>query len=521
MTKEEYLKLLKEITRHNELYFEKATPEIADYEYDLLVKKAEAIEQKHPEWIPEDTPTRRLEERGAKGFRQVEHEAPMLSLSNTYSKEEVADFIKRVDKLLEGKKVFYCVELKIDGVAVSVRYERGKLVRGLTRGDGKKGDDITENIKRVHKVPHLIERKDLPLVIEVRGEVFIPKKEFIKMNREREEKGLSPWANPRNAAAGSLKLLDPSEVAKRHLEIAFYSVITSSPKLTSQVETQAFLKESSLPVGGAHHFVLCKHIDQIFAFIDQVEKRREELPFEIDGVVIKVDDLKDQELLGSTGKSPRWAAAYKFFPKQAESVIEEITVQVGRTGVLTPVAELKPTILAGSTISRATLHNEEEIMRKDIRIGDWVLIEKGGDVIPKVVEVIKAARPENSHPWRMPTHCPICHSKVVREEGEVAVRCPQGSKCLGQNLRRLTFFASKDAMDIEHLGPEVIKKLVEEGLVSECADLYRLTEEDLSLLEGFKEKSTHNLLRSIEKSKKTTLARFILAIGIPHVGEGT
>ncbi|MCB1107269.1 MAG: NAD-dependent DNA ligase LigA [Chlamydiia bacterium] len=516
MDKKKYLALLEEINRHNALYFQQAQPEISDYEYDLLVKKVEKVEKEHPEWIPKDTPTRRVGEMPTKGFAEVKHKYPMLSLSNTYSREEVADFIKRVDKNLEGKEVAYCVELKMDGVAISLCYEEGKLVRGVTRGDGKKGDDITANIKTIQRIPHTLNEK---VSLEVRGEVFIPKDDFIKMNQEREESGDPPWANPRNAAAGSLKLLDSNEVSKRKLDIVVYHAIGSHHALQSEIHS--YLKRLGLPVGKDRHFQVCKTVDEIFSFADRVEKERGELPFEIDGIVIKVDELRYHDLLGATAKSPRWAAAYKFAPEQAETIIEAIHVQVGRTGVLTPVADLKPVPLAGSTISRATLHNEEEVARKDIREGDTVIIEKGGDVIPKVVQVLTSKRAPTSKGWTMPDVCPVCGSKVIRKEGEVAVRCPNKESCGGQNLRRISFFASKNAMDIDHLGPEIVKKLVEYGFVSAPSDLYRLTEEDLMQLEGFKEKSIQNLLQSIEASKKTTLARFIFALGIPYVGEGT
>jgi len=521
MSKEEYLKLLKEIKRHNQLYFDQSSPEITDYEYDLLVKQAEEIEASHPDWVPADTPTRQVQERPTKGFKQVQHDVPMLSLANTYSREEVADFVARVYKLLEREDVEFCVELKMDGVAISVRYEKGKLVRAVSRGNGRKGDDITANVKTIRSIPHELKGTNIPDLLEVRGEVFIPTHDFAEMNREREEAGDVTWANPRNAAAGSLKLLDATEVAKRKLDIVFYNVITREKILKTQSENHHFLKKMGLPTGKEKHFAVCRSLDEIFAFADRIEEERPSLPFEIDGIVIKVNALRDHDIMGATGKSPRWAAAYKFAPEQAETVIEDITVQVGRTGVLTPVAELQPVPLAGSTISRATLHNEEEVMRKDIRVGDSVIIEKGGDVIPKVVEVIQNKRPKHSKPWHMPTHCPICGTEVIRREGEVAVRCPNRTTCGGQNLRRISFFASKNAMDIDHLGPEIVKKLIEIGFVSRISDLYRLTENELTQLEGFKEKSIHNLLASLEASKKVTLARFIFAIGIPYVGEGT
>ena len=485
-------------------------------QFDLLVKEVEEIEGKHPEWVPNDTPTRRVGEISRKGFKQAAHKVPMLSLTNTYSKKEVDEFIKRVNKLLEKEEVEYCVELKMDGVALSVLYENGKLLRGVTRGNGKKGDDITKNVKTIGNLPHKLKEK---VTVEVRGEVFIPKKDSIEMNTGRQEEGDVPWANPRNAAAGSLKLLDRDEVSKRKLQVVVYSGMGTS--LGSQSEVHGYLKRLGLPMGSEDHFKVCKNRDEIFAFADKIEKQRKELPFEIDGIVIKVNSLRDHDLLGSTAKSPRWATAYKFTPEQRETLIEKIQVQVGRTGILTPVAHLKPVQLSGSMIARATLHNEEEVLRKDIREQDHVVVEKGGDVIPKVVKVLKHKRPDGSTPWKMPKTCPSCGTKVSRKQGEVATRCSNTEKCGGQNLQRISFFVSRNAMDIDHLGPEIVKKLIDKGWVSSPSDIYKLTKDQLKSLEGFQEKSVANLLKSIENSKKTTLARVIFAIGIPYVGEGT
>ena len=339
------------------------------------------------------------------------------------------------------------------------------------------------------------------------------------MNIKREADGDITWANPRNAAAGSLKLLDSSVVAERKLDLIVYNAMGSKEK--SQIAIHHFLEKLGFPVSRRRYCRLCKTADDIFSFVQEIEKIRSDLPFEIDGIVVKVNHLQDQEILGSTAKSPRWATAYKFTPEKCETTIEDITVQVGRTGVLTPVAELEPVALAGSIISRATLHNEEEILRKDIRIGDYVIIEKGGDVIPKIHKVLKDKRPNDSKCWNMPKVCPICNTKVIRTEGEVAVRCPNKLFCKGQSLRSITFFASKNALNIENLGPEIVKKLMDHGCVSSITDIYRLTKEDLAQIEGFQEKSIFNLLKSIEESKKTTLSRLIFSIGIPYVGEGT
>ncbi len=516
-TKKEYEQLTRTIQKHDQQYYEKAKPIISDYEYDQLLKTLEKLEKEHPEWVEATSPTQTVQDKPTKGFKQVKHSVPMLSLSNTYSKEEVADFVKRVEKLLGKQDIQYSVELKMDGIAVSARYENGHFVRGVSRGDGKQGDDITKNLKTIETIPEVLTGKQIPEHIEVRGEAYLSLKQFAKLNEERGE----TWANPRNAAAGSLKLLDTSETARRKLEIVFYGIAEDPTQtIKTQGEVHHYLKELGLPVCDDKHYKVCKSVDEIIHFADEMEKLRPTLPFEIDGIVIKVDRLRDHDLLGTTGKSPRWATAYKFAPEQAISKIEDITVQVGRTGVLTPVAELTPTLLAGSRISRATLHNEEEVARKDIRIGDTVTIEKGGDVIPKVVSVDKSKRPNNAHSWKMPTECPFCGEKVLRKEGEVAVRCSNRS-CGGQNLRRLIFFASKKAMDIDNLGSKVVEKLIDLGLLSHLSDIYRLTAEDLSELEGFKEKSIQNLLSSIENSKKVTLARLLFALGIPFVGEGT
>ncbi|HUD02146.1 MAG TPA: NAD-dependent DNA ligase LigA [Rhabdochlamydiaceae bacterium] len=519
--KSEYEKLVEEIRKYDRLYYVENKPVISDYEYDLLLKKLEKMEAEHPEWITETSPTQRVKDPLSKGFKQAPHTVPMLSLDNTYNQEELEDFIKRVHKLLEKSHVPFCAELKMDGVAVSVRYEKGVYTRALTRGDGKKGDDITSNMRTIHSVPLQLTGPHIPDVLEVRGEVFMPHQVFQAQNKRKEEAGEELWANPRNAAAGSLKLLDPMEVSRRGLAAVFYGMAESDhPLIQSQYEVHEFLKKLGLPVFDADHRTVCETIDQIMKFGSKIEKKRDSLPFDIDGIVIKVDHIKYWSLLGTTGKSPRWAVAYKFAPEQATTCIREITVQVGRTGVLTPVAELEPVFLAGSTIARATLHNEEEVARKDIREGDWAVIAKGGDVIPQVLEVDLKRRPSHSKPWKMPTHCPVCGTAVVRTEGEVAVRCPNKG-CEEQIIRRIAYFASKDAMDIDHMGEKVVEQLVRKKLVKHVSDIYKLKAEDLAQLDGFKEKSIHNLLTSIDKSRHVSLARFILALSIRYVGEET
>lgn len=520
MSKENYLKLVDEIRHHDRLYFVEHKPEISDYQYDLLYKKLQKMEEEHPDWTLATSPTKRVGNALTGGFKQISHSAAMLSLANTYSEEEIKDFIERVHKLLEKKDVTFCCELKMDGVAVSVRYEKGLYVRALTRGDGKKGDDITANMKTIKSLPLELSSSHIPDVLEIRGEVYMTHAVFQKQNQQKEAAGEDLWANPRNAAAGSLKLLDPRETGDRRLSAVFYGLAeTDHPAISTQYELHQFLKNLGLPAFKQEHKACCKRADEILHFAHTIEKKRDQLPFDIDGIVIKVNELKLHPLLGKTSKHPRWAVAYKFAPEQAITKICDITVQVGRTGVLTPVAELEPVSLAGSTIARATLHNQEEVERKDIRIGDFVTIEKGGDVIPKVVLVDKTRRSPSSCPWKMPTHCPCCGTPVIHQEGEVAVRCPNTEGCLEQQIGRLAYFASKDALDIDHLGIKVVEQLVRKGLVFSLKDIYTLTHQDLEKLDSFKEKSIQNLLTSIQASKTPSLAKFILALGIRYIGE--
>lgn len=519
-TRQEYDKLCEEIWRHNRLYYTEHKPEISDYEYDKLYAALLEIERAHPEWVTPSSPSQQTGETASSGFKTVAHHIPMLSLDNTYSKEEVQSFIARVHKLAETSDVNYSVELKMDGIAISALYTNGIFKRGVTRGDGKKGDDITRNMQMIQSLPLQLAGKKLPEHIELRGEVFMPKEVFKELNKQQEDAGEELWANPRNAAAGSLKLLDPQETAKRKLAVVFYGIAEMNDgKINTQQECHELMKAMGLPILDlrAH----CQTIDDVFHFADKVLAQRPKLPFEIDGIVIKVDSLALQRELGVKGKSPRWAVAYKFAPEQAVTVVEAITVQVGRTGTLTPVAELRPVPLAGSTLSRATLHNEEEIQRKDIRVGDTVFIEKGGDVIPKVVKVDISKRPSYSVPWSMPSHCPSCHTKTVKVEGEVAVRCPNSQSCPEQQLRRLIYFVSRDAMDISHIGWKVAEQLLQKGFVRTPSDIYALTREQVAQLEGFKTKSVENLMAGIDKSRHVSLDRFIMALGIKHVGTNT
>lgn len=520
MTKQAYDQLCQQIWHHNRLYYIEHAPEISDEEYDHLFKKLEQMERDHPEWINPSSPTQRVNESLSVGFKTVVHRSPMLSLANTYSKEEIEDFIQRMHKLVSKKDFSFSVELKMDGIAITAAFEKGVFVQGATRGDGKEGDDITVNMRTIANLPLQLYGNDVPDFIEVRGEVFIPVDVFHEMNAQKELDGEPLWANPRNAAAGSLKLLDSRLVAERKLSIVFYGIAEeSSGEISKQSQVAPFLRSIGLPT--LHHTAACRTIDEIWEFAEHIRTIRSSLPFQIDGIVIKLDDFKDQQRLGVTGKNPRWAIAYKFAAEQAVTRINAITVQVGRTGVLTPVAELQPVFLAGSTISRATLHNEEEIQRKDIRIGDLATIEKGGDVIPKVVSVDMDKRPADSHPWLMPEVCPSCGTQVERVPGEVAVRCPNETGCFEQQIRRIQYFAGKMAMDIDHMGEKVAMHLVEKGFVRVPSDIYALTEEQVSQLPGFKMKSVQNLLKSIEHSKQVTLERFIMGLGIKYVGTGT
>lgn len=518
-TRAEYERLCQEIWEHNRRYYVEHNPIIDDSAFDALLKRCEAIENEHPEWVTASSPTQRVGEELTRGFTTVMHRTPMLSLPNTYSESEVQDFLDRVEKLLEREDISYCVELKMDGIAISTIFENGVFVRGVTRGDGHSGDDITANLRTVRALPLQL-YGSVPDRLEVRGEVFMPKAAFEALNHAKELAGEELWANPRNAAAGSLKLLDPRQVAARHLDVVFYAIAEdSSHSVQSQIACHEYMKKLGLPVLAMR--TQAKSLADIMSFANKVEALRSSLPFQIDGVVVKVDDFNDQRRMGATGKSPRWAVAYKFAAEQGTTVVRDITVQVGRTGVLTPVAELEPCLVAGSTIARATLHNEEEVARKDIRVHDTVIIEKGGDVIPKVVKVILEKRLSHSRVWHMPDRCPACDTPVVRVEGEVAVRCPNKRGCPEQRLRRLLNFVGKDAMDVEHLGEKVMEQLILKGFVERPSDIYTLTYDQLATLEGFKDKAIHNLLGSIQTSLHPDLDRFIMALGIKYVGTGT
>lgn len=520
ISKSDYEALCKEIWEHNHLYYVENAPVISDEEFDRAMHALIAIEREHPEWISPNSPTQRVGETITTGFKSIAHKFPMLSLANTYSKEEIQEFLKRMQKLLGTKEVCYTCELKMDGIAVTARYVDGAFVQGITRGDGHKGDEITANMRTIASLPLQLYGADIPGELELRGEVFMLHSVFQKLNAERIEKGEEPWANPRNAAGGALKLLNPAETARRQLSIVFYGIADiANTAIRQQWQVHSLLRKLGLPTLATVE--RCHTLEQICCYAEKVHKMRPTLPFDIDGIVIKLDDLEEQTHIGATGKNPRWAIAYKFAAESAQTRLLAITVQVGRTGILTPVAELESVTLAGSTISRATLHNYDEIKRKDIRIGDMLLIEKGGDVIPKVLGVVELLRPKDSMAWRMPEICPSCGTPVVQIAGEVAVRCPNKHDCPDQLLRRLEHFVGKNAFDIKHLGEKVLEQLVEKGFVTSFASLFSLKKNELLQLEGFKDKAADNLLWSINSAKTVSLARFIMALGIKHVGSGT
>lgn len=505
-----------EIRRHNDLYYQKAAPLIPDREYDALMQELASLETAHPELEDPDSPTRTIGERPSEGFDTVRHSVPMLSLSNTYGKEALTSFDIRIRKLAPDGNWSYTLEPKIDGVAITLLYSDGQLTRGATRGDGRQGDDITANIRTLRSIPVTLNSEAPPHTLEVRGEVFMPKEGFLALNKTREAAGLPVFANPRNAAAGSLKQLDPSVVAQRPLEAVCYAVgETAGIRFATHMDLIESLKRFGLPV--PPHIWQCRKMDDVLQALDELENLRHSFPFEMDGGVIKVNEREWYDELGTTAKSPRWAVAFKFEPERAETTLRDITIQVGRTGILTPVAELEPVKVAGSTIQRATLHNEDEIRRKDIRIGDHIFVEKAGDVIPAVVAVNLSARTGRERIFRMPETCPQCGGPVTRREGEVALRC-DNLQCPAQLKQWLRHFASRSAMDIEGLGEALVEQLVDTGKVQSPADLFALREPALLELDRMGAKSAQKLLRGIDSAKSRDLWRLIFALGIRHIG---
>lgn len=511
-------KLREEIRHHDYRYYVLAQPEVSDKEYDTLLKKLQDLENKHPELKTSDSPTVRVSGGILEGFKTVRHRQKMLSLENTYSIEELKEWNMRVHKILGQEKVEYVVELKIDGVSANLTYQEGKLVIGATRGDGETGEDVTQNIKAIRAIPLVLLGEDVPDFIEVRGEVYMEIKDLQLFNQEREKNGEVLFANPRNAAAGSLKLLDTGIMAKRRLNFFAHSL---GEYKGIDIATQEIFLGQLKPWGirTNPHTRLCKSLAEVIAYCRAWQEKRYKLDYEIDGIVVKVNSFTQQKKLSFTAKSPRWAVAYKFPARQATTKLKAITVQVGRTGVITPVAELEPIECAGVVISRATLHNFDEIKRLGVRIGDRVVIERAGEVIPKIIKVVETVRSGKEKEFRIPKDCPACGGKVAKEkEEEVAYRCIN-PLCPAQIERALTHFASRTAMDIEGLGDAAVEQLVKKGLVKGFAGIYALKKDDLFKLELFKDKKAENLLVAIEKSKKQPLSRLIYGLGIRHVGE--
>ncbi len=509
--------LRERLRRHEYLYYVLDAPEISDPEFDRLERELRDIEARFPDLVTPESPTRRVGERPSEEFPGFTHPVRMLSLDNTYSEDELREFEQRVFRLVGERTIRYTAELKIDGVSLSLHYREGLLERAVTRGDGVRGDVVTANARVIRSVPLRLQGVDPPGALEVRGEVFLPKSSFARLNEARAAGGEELFANPRNASAGTMKTLDSRIVASRGLDMFVYGIAGAvGLELASQYTGLERLGEWGLKVNP--NSCLCATLDEVLAFCAKWGERRDELDYEIDGVVVKVDEVALQRELGATSKSPRWAIAFKYPASQARTVVKAIEVQVGRTGRLTPVAILEPVLLAGSTVSRATLHNEDEVARKDVRVGDTVRIEKGGDVIPKVVSVVTEVRPGSAAPWSAPERCPVCDTEAVKPEGEVDRRCPNAS-CPAQLEQSLKHFARREAMDIEGLGQVLIRQLVTTGLVKDFADLYGLTSTDLSELPRMAEKSAGNLVEQIERSRGRSLRRLLFGLGIRHVGE--
>ena len=509
-------KLRREIERHNRLYYTDAQPEITDHDFDQLLRRLQALEEKHPELADPNSPTARVGGTPMVGeFQTVTHEPPMLSIENAYSLEELREWAERVRRGLGRDSVEYEAELKIDGVSIDLLYENGALVRAATRGDGVRGDDVTQNVRTVRSLPLRVETKLERL--GVRGEIYISKRDFATLNREIEEAGLAPLANPRNAAAGSLRQKDPKLVAQRRLSAFVYHVVeTDALRIQSQTEAYDLLEQLGFPLNPQR--ALCATLEEVEAFIATWQERRHDLPFDIDGIVVKVNRREEQLELGATSKAPRWAIAFKYPPEAAITVVRAIEFYVGRTGTVTPVAVFDPVHIGGTKVMNASLHNFDEIGRKDVRIGDTVSVEKGGDIIPKVTEVFKDKRPKGAKVVEPPPGCPVCREPLHRFEGEVAIRCiNQG--CPAIVIGSILHFASRKAMDIEGLGEKAVELFMEKNLVTDYASLYELTAEDVAGLERWGETSAAKLIEQIEKSKKNELSRFIFALGIRFVGE--
>ena len=525
-TRAEYQKLKQLLNEQAYYYYVLDEPQMADAEYDQLYRRLLQIEHDQPSWVDLDSPSQRVADQPLSKFQQVKHAMPMLSLGNVFKVDELTDFVTRIGSLLSKanqsfKTIEFSAEPKLDGLAVSIRYEKGQLVQAATRGDGATGEDITANIKTIGSIPLSLRGESHPDVFEVRGEVVMPRDGFSQYNEWALQNDEKVFANPRNAAAGSLRQLDPRKTAKRPLAFYTYSVGVVEPAhgFTTHSEVLAWVKSLGLPVNQLNQVV--KGATGCSAFYERVGQQRDTLNFDIDGVVYKVNDLVWQELLGFVTKAPRWATAHKFPAEEATTIVEEIDVQVGRTGSITPVARLKPVNVGGVTVTNATLHNEDEIKRKDVRVGDTVFVRRAGDVIPEVVKVVGSKRPHGTQVFKMPNQCPVCDTRLVRIEGEAVLRCSAGLSCDAQLKEGIKHFASRKGMDIDGLGDKLVEQLVDAGLIKNPADLYHLTESQVSGLERMAQKSAQNLLAGIDQSKQTTLARFIYSLGIREVGEAT
>ncbi|OIN87690.1 MAG: DNA ligase (NAD(+)) LigA [Alphaproteobacteria bacterium CG1_02_46_17] len=524
----EYQKLVAEIRQHDDAYYQEDAPKISDADYDTLRRRLEEIEIQHPELVSKDSPSQKVGANPSKGFKTVQHAVPMLSLGNAFEDDDVADFLNRIRnflKLPESVEIEIAAEPKIDGLSCSLRYQNGKLIQAATRGDGVTGEDITANVMKIGDIPKEISG-DVPEFLEVRGEIYMRRDEFVKLNEEQERNGGKIFANPRNAAAGSVRQLNPEVSAARPLRFFGYALgEVSKPIAQTQDGIRQELK--SWGFAQAEPQALCRTADEVLEYYRRIEAQRPDLPYDIDGVVYKVDRIDYQERLGFVARAPRWAIAHKFPAEKAVTILHKISIQVGRTGALTPVAELEPITVGGVVVSRATLHNEDEIERKDVRVGDHVIVQRAGDVIPQIVSVVMEKRLENSEPFVFPHECPICHSHAVREEGEVVWRCSGGLICPAQAVERLRHFVSRLAFDIEGLGAKIIEEFYEEGLVKTPADIFTLEARDKGSLtpirkrEGWGDLSAKNLFESIDRRRTISLPRFIYALGIRQIGEAT
>lgn len=508
--------LREELNQHNYNYYVLDTPTISDFEFDAKLKQLQELETKHPEYFDEDSPTQRVGGSITKNFNTIVHEQRMYSLDNSYSKEELTEWEKRVHKGLGSENVEYTCELKYDGASISITYENGRLTKAVTRGDGFQGDEVTNNIKTIRAVPIKL-KGDYPAKFDIRGEIILPLEGFAKMNQELIEIGETPYANPRNTASGSLKLQDSAEVAKRPLDCLLYSIMGSNLPFKTQFEGLESARKWGFKV--PKESKLAKSIDEVMDFIDYWDTHRHDLPYETDGVVIKVNDIHQQEELGYTAKAPRWAIAYKFKAEQVSTKLNSISYQVGRTGAITPVANLEPVQLAGTTVKRASLHNADQIEKLDVRVGDEVFVEKGGEIIPKIIAVDFTKRPADSMPTVYIDKCPECFTELERKEGEAQHYCPNFYGCPPQIIGRVQHYISRKAMDIEGLGGETVALLYNSDLIENYADLYQLKKEQIVPLERMADKSAENLVNGIEKSKEVPFERVLYALGIRYVGE--